>query len=148
MPTADRVFLDTNIIVYGRLRHAPLFDKVQERLKQMAAAGDSLWLSRQVLREFLAVMSRGQGLTAIPPMSELIADVEHFCQRFLIAEDGSTVTRHLTRLLLDVPCAGKQVHDANIVATMQAHGIGRLLTHNTDDFQRFSAHIFIEPLVP
>ena len=33
--------------------------------------------------------------------------------------------------------SGKQVHDANIVATMLAHGVGRLLTFNVADFQRF-----------
>ena len=31
---------------------------------------------------------------------------------------------------------GKQVHDANIVATMLAHGETRLLTFNTADFRR------------
>lgn len=36
---------------------------------------------------------------------------------------------------------GKQVHDANIVATMLAHGERRLLTFNIRDFRRFSAHI-------
>ncbi len=34
----------------------------------------------------------------------------------------------------------KQVHDANIVATMQAHGITHLLTHNIAYFARF-AHL-------
>ena len=33
---------------------------------------------------------------------------------------------------------GKQVHDANLVATMLAHGIRRLLTFNLADFQRFA----------
>jgi hypothetical protein len=33
--------------------------------------------------------------------------------------------------------AGKQVHDANIVATMLAHHVTHLLTHNIIDFQRF-----------
>ncbi len=36
---------------------------------------------------------------------------------------------------------GKQVHDANIVATMLAHGETRLLTFNGADFRRFSSVI-------
>ena len=36
---------------------------------------------------------------------------------------------------------GKQVHDANIVATMLAYGERRLLTFNIRDFRRFAAHI-------
>jgi len=33
---------------------------------------------------------------------------------------------------------GRQVHDANIVATMLAYGERRLLTFNDPDFQRFN----------
>jgi predicted nucleic acid-binding protein len=38
---------------------------------------------------------------------------------------------------------GRQVHDANIVATMLAHGETRLLTFNEADFRRFSSVIEI-----
>ena len=41
---------------------------------------------------------------------------------------------------------GKQVHDANIVATMIAHGETRLLTFNESDFRRFGS--LIEVVVP
>jgi predicted nucleic acid-binding protein len=41
---------------------------------------------------------------------------------------------------------GRQVHDANIVATMLAHGETRLLTFNDADFRRFSS--VIEVVVP
>jgi len=39
---------------------------------------------------------------------------------------------------------GKQVHDTNIVATMQAYGIPALLTHNTKDFERFGKEVRVE----
>ena len=38
---------------------------------------------------------------------------------------------------------GRQVHDANIVATMLAHSERRLLTFNAVDFQRFAEMIEI-----
>lgn len=38
----------------------------------------------------------------------------------------------------------EQVHDANIVATMQAYDIPALLTHNTKDFERFGQVVRIE----
>ena len=40
---------------------------------------------------------------------------------------------------------GRQVHDANIVATMLAHGEGRLLTFNDADFRRFAELTEIVP---
>jgi len=46
-----------------------------------------------------------------------------------------------------VSLGGKQVHDANIVATMQAYGISHLLTHNIADFKRFESFITIVSLV-
>jgi predicted nucleic acid-binding protein len=42
---------------------------------------------------------------------------------------------------------GAQIHDANIVATMQVYNIPTLLTHNTKDFKRFSSLISIMPLI-
>jgi predicted nucleic acid-binding protein len=72
--------------------------------------------------------------------------VLHFQSRFRIAEDGPACTEILLSLLQKVPFAGKQIHDANIVATALAYGIPRILTNNTSDFDRFSSLIEIVPL--
>ena len=58
------------------------------------------------------------------------------------------MTSHLDNLLTSYPCGGRQVYDVNIVATMLAHGIPAILTHNTADFARFSGYISVVPLVP
>ena len=47
----------------------------------------------------------------------------------------------LVVLCREFPVAGKQIHDANIAATMLAHGERRLLTFNTRDFRRFGEGI-------
>ena len=47
----------------------------------------------------------------------------------------------LLALLESTACGGKQVHDANVVATMLAHGIGTIVTINLDDFSRFGRHV-------
>ena len=36
---------------------------------------------------------------------------------------------------------GKQIHDANVVATMLVHGIGTVVTINRDDFIKFGQHV-------
>jgi predicted nucleic acid-binding protein len=78
----------------------------------------------------------------------LIADVVRFQSQFRVAEDGPAVTSNLLALLASISIGGRQVHDANIVATMQVHGLPRLLTDNTGDFARFGHLIQVEPLVP
>jgi hypothetical protein len=47
-----------------------------------------------------------------------------------------------------IPLGEKPIHDANLVATMQAHRLRRLLRPNTADFTRFGALIAVEPSVP
>jgi predicted nucleic acid-binding protein len=144
----DPVFVDANILVYTQQKLSPFHAAATTKLHALVAAGHDLWTSRQVLREYLVAMSRPNALTTPVPMSTLVADVQVFQSQFTIAEDSAAVTSHLSNLLTAVACGGKQVHDANIVATMLAHGIPKLLTHNVADFNRFSAYITVLPLIP
>lgn len=52
----------------------------------------------------------------------------------------------LLALLATYPIAGRQIHDANIVATMLANGINRQLTCSVVDFRRFTSLITAETL--
>jgi predicted nucleic acid-binding protein len=144
---ADPVFVDTNILVFANTATAPFHAEAQAALRSLAASGAELWISRQVLREYLATLSRPQTFTAPVPVATLCADVVRFQAQFHIAEDGPAVTANLLALLSTITIGGKQVHDANIVATMRVYGLRRLLTHNTADFARFGALIQVEPLV-
>jgi hypothetical protein len=51
-----------------------------------------------------------------------MTDTAAFANRFAMLEDGPTVWNHLAELSRQYAFAGRQVHDANIVATMLAHG--------------------------
>jgi predicted nucleic acid-binding protein len=144
---ADPVFVDTNILIYAAIASSPFYGPAIGKLDSFRRVGVELWVSRQTLREYLAALSRPQPYTSPLPAATLIADVVRFQTQFQIAEDGPVVTANLLGLLASIPIGGKQVHDANIVATMQTHGLRRLLTHNTADFVRFGALIQIEPLV-
>lgn len=148
MTAANRVFLDTNVLVYAHLPLCPEHSAAMTALNGFASAGAELWISRQTLREFLAVMTRRGQYTGTIPLISLLGDVSRFQTQFLVAEDGPSVTAQLLTLLYSVPCGGKQVHDANIVATMLAHGIPNLLTHNVADFARFSRYVAVVPLIP
>ena len=81
-------------------------------------------------------------------MSTLVTDVRYFQTVFHIADEDSAVTAELLHLLSSVPIGGKQIHDANIVATMLANQAGTLLTANVSDFDRFASLITVLPLSP
>lgn len=69
--------------------------------------------------------------------ADAVGNVRAFADRVhLLAENDKVHTRLLT-LLDGIDCAGKQVHDAYIVATSLVHGVDALVTLNTDDFARF-----------
>ncbi len=142
----DRVFLDTNILVYANAAEAPLHQIALIAIETRYEAGVELWVSRQVLREYLVTFSRPQKFMNPRPISTVVERIRYFQSRFRVAEDNSAVTARLLDLVQQLPTGGKQVHDANIVATMLVHDIPTLLTHNTDDFARFSSHITIVPL--
>jgi predicted nucleic acid-binding protein len=147
MPTTDNpVFIDTNILVYANLALSPFHSQAMERLQAMEEQGIELWISRQTLREYLAAMTRRGDLTGEIPVSSLIEDVQYYSNRFQLAEDNFQVTQRLLTLMAEISIGGKQVHDANIVATMLVYGIRQLLTHNTGDFARFSELITVLPL--
>jgi predicted nucleic acid-binding protein len=142
----DAIFIDTNVLVFATVPPAPLHAAAKAKIIAERLAGRELWISRQILREFLSALSRPQTFT--PPLAPavLVKEVNAFQAQFIMAEDDARITTNLLALLTSIPIGGKQVHDANIVATMQRHGIRRLLTHNTSDFARFASLISVEPL--
>lgn len=143
---AEDVFVDTNILVFSSHERSPHYLIAREALRNLQRTGIHLWISRQVLREYLAVLTRMNTLSNLHVHEEILQDVKRFENQFRLAEDGAPVTRLLLELLRDFPTAGKQIHDANIVATMLSAGIGHLMTDNVVDFQRYSEVIRIHPL--
>jgi predicted nucleic acid-binding protein len=143
---AQACFVDTNVLVYAAAAGAPLHKRASEELRKRAESGQELWVSRQVLREYLAALSRPQTFAKPRPASELVSDIRYFLSHFRLAEEGHAVTEKLLELIEEVEIGGKQIHDANLVATMLAAGIPALLTHNVGDFVRFGERIQVIPL--
>ncbi len=145
--SVSSVFVDTNVLVFAQLNGSPFQSQAQAVLQQLHSCGSMIWISRQVLREYLAAMTRPGALTGSIPIASLAGDIQYFATQYRIAEDTAAVTTALLRLLSSIPTGGKQVYDANIVATMQTHGITQLLSHNTADFARFAGIVQVIPLV-
>jgi predicted nucleic acid-binding protein len=137
-----RAMLDTNVLLAatdeGRREH----EEALEIVNGWPGQGTVLYTSGQIMREYLAVATRpaeknGLGLN----LADAASNVHAFRARAkLLAEDGKVADR-LLALLAEVTCGGRQVHDANIVATMLVHGIDTVVTINLEDFTRFSQHV-------
>jgi predicted nucleic acid-binding protein len=148
VPTpGSAVFLDTNILVYSSFPGAPFYDAARARLRELESAGVLFWTSRQVLREFLASTTRPGVVVPPPTLEALTQAVRQFETEFEIGDEDAAVTAILLDLLKSRTVQGKQIHDANIVATMRRYSIPWLLTHNTADFTRYVPDIVVLSLI-
>jgi predicted nucleic acid-binding protein len=146
MKEGSPVFVDTNVLIYAAVEDSPFHPFACRAMEVLFSSSAPVWISRQVLREYIAVMSRPKLDAPAVPITTMVRQVLHFQSRFRIAEDGPAVTEFLLSLFQEIPVAGKQIHDANIVATALAYGIPCILTNNVSDFERFSERIEIVPL--
>jgi predicted nucleic acid-binding protein len=144
----DDLLPDTNIWVFATTATAPDHQLALDTLAAVRAAGVRLWTSHQILREYYRSMTRPQRFAAAVPESQAVANVWRIARQCRPALDRPDVLAELMRLAVAVPVNGKQIHDANIVATMRAYGIPNLLTHNVKDFTRFAGLVTVVPLVP
>jgi predicted nucleic acid-binding protein len=138
----DRVMVDTNVLLAATDESRAEHHDALTILNDWPAGAATLCTSGQILREYLSVATRaadrnGLGLT----LSDALGNVRAIRERTtLLTEDGKVAERLLV-LLADVEAGGKQVHDANVIATMLVHGIAVIVTMNLDDFARFGQYV-------
>lgn len=142
----ESVFVDTNAVVHARNADSPDHAEAKQRLTELQQSGAELWVSRQVLREFGVVVSKQMMARDAYDSAALVDEIERLEKEYLVADEDSDVTRHWKHLIRAHQVKGKPIHDANIVATMLAFGIGKLLTQNVGDFRRYEPQIEIVAL--
>ena len=60
MTDVESLFIDTNVLIYANIATAPLHEAALAALRDAYQAERPLWISRQVLREFIAARTRPQ----------------------------------------------------------------------------------------
>ena len=135
------MFIDTNVLVAARFMTASAHVVACRCLDRAGNSEEPLLISHQIVREYLVVVTRSQIWSEPLVMDDALKDATRLISSFTVLEDGPNVMAELIALCREVPLAGKQIHDANIAATMLAHGERRLLTLNAKDFRRFGGRI-------
>ncbi len=146
MTGAERVFVDTNILVHANNEDSIFHQAAQKTLLELQARGVEFWISRQVLREYAVIISRKMNEKKAFNAAALNGDLKRFASEFVVADEDAQVTQILMSLIKSHDVKGKPIHDANIVATMLAKGLSKLLTQNVKDFERYEPLIEIFPL--
>ncbi len=143
LPTNSKILLDTNSLIYLKFSSLGFHQSTKSIFINLTERNNTFHISNQILREYIASCTREK---LHKSYEEVIFDCEEFTQAFEVFEDTKQVSISLLELCKKYQINGKQVHDANIAATMLANSIPYILTANVTDFKRFSDLIKIIPI--
>lgn len=133
-----RYLLDTNILLRFNIPTSSQGNLIQFAVSHLQNENHDLFVAIQNLAEFWNVVTRpissnGIGASLTQAHTYLLLIEESF---ELVSESFGSHIRW-RKLLMDFGISGVQVHDARLVSVMLENNIDRILTLNTQDFQRF-----------
>ncbi len=130
---------DTNILLRFVDTKTAEHQRVAQALQQLLERGDAVYLAPQVVYEFWAVATRPVSVNGFGwDLARVRKEIEALTSDYALLPDTPEVYEAWLELVTRYRVAGKQVHDARLVAAMRAHGLERLLTLNTKDFERYA----------
>jgi predicted nucleic acid-binding protein len=138
--------LDTNVLLRAVHKTAVQHPLALDALSSLAARGESLCLTAQILVEFWAVATRpveANGFGWEPKLAE--AEIQRLLNEFSLLDETPVIFAHWLHLVTTLNVLGKKVHDARLIAVMQAHGVTHLLTFNREDFVRYAGITLVHP---
>jgi hypothetical protein len=138
--------LDTNILTRCAQPAHPMCQPAVDALTLLRGQGDELCLVPQNFYEFWVVATRPvavNGLGMLPAQAE--AELQRLKNLFTVLDETAAVFARWEQLVVQHQVLGKNAHDMRLVAAMLVHGVGRLLTFNTADFQRCHGITVVSP---
>jgi predicted nucleic acid-binding protein len=146
MTSAETVFLDSNVLIAASVEEHPSHAVARALAERLAAAGSTTFVSPQVCREFLSVMTRAPVAGLAFSTAEALEVLGGWLAECSLLDETGDVVGELFRLVARYDVKGKKVHDANVVATLTANRITRLATLNQSDFRRYEDLVSLEPV--
>jgi predicted nucleic acid-binding protein len=140
------VFVDTNILLRSVQPSHPMHDAAVRSVADLMRDGEALVITPQIVAEFWNVATRpvdqnGLGWSHQQTSSEIVR-IEEFLSVLIESAD---VYSEWKRLVVANGVTGVQAHDARLVAVMNVYGVKRILTFNTEDFNRYPDIEIIRP---
>ncbi|HEX6903761.1 MAG TPA: PIN domain-containing protein [Thermoanaerobaculia bacterium] len=141
------VLVDTNVLLSATVPQRPLHRAALVVLNDWPNQGLVLATSSQVLREYLAVATRPVAVNGLElDVDDALANIAAFRGRMRLLVESEPSWDRFRALIAAYGCRGKQVHDANVVATALTAGVARIVTANAGDFTRFATEIEVTDL--
>jgi hypothetical protein len=100
------------------------------------------------LYEFWVVATRPLALNGLGfTVNQAAPELARLKRLFPLLLDSPAIYAEWERLVTVHQVAGKNAHDARIVAAMIIHGVTHLLTFNTNDFTRYPGITALDPAI-
>ena len=139
------VLVDTNILLrisQPDTTHATIAERALDALR---IRNEELRITSQNLVEFWAVATRpltenGLGFTVEQAKGQMLS----LKQLFILLPEAP-LQSEWERLVTSYRVAGKNSHDARLVAAMMVHGTRSILTFNVQDFTRYAEITVLDP---
>jgi predicted nucleic acid-binding protein len=133
---------DTNLLLRLADPASPQHRVAIDALARLVGEGNEVYLTPQNFIELWAVATRPVDANGLGWSSERTAkEVADLQARFPLLPDSPEIFNRWFDLVKQLPVRGKRVHDARLVAVLQAHTVEHLITFNVSDFRAFSSII-------
>lgn len=110
IPGVSHLFVDTNILVFATDAASPFQSAAETALEEWRKQGTELYVSVQVLREYLAVTTRpAPGQTTPPDYAAILGNIASFRSAFHVLEGTRLVSEKLGELVQRFSVKGRQV---------------------------------------
>jgi len=141
-----QILVDTNVLLRAAQRGQPAGQSAINSIKRLHRQQHVLCLAPQNVVEFWNVCTRpadvnGLGLS----VTATERYVKKLSRMFAIVPDSLQTFEKWLELVVQHSVVGAKVHDARLVAIMNVHGIGAILTFNVKDFSRYDG---VTPMHP
>ena len=139
--------LDANILAYAVNADAPQHAASRALLEAARNPSIALYVTSQILCEFYSLITNPRRVDVASSPTEalrIISAIMAFPGLHVLPTPARAVVGWM-ELLRRHPVTGGDVFDLQIVATMQANGVQRIYTFNTDDFDVFHELVVLTP---
>lgn len=136
--SAEAILVDTSVVLEA-------VDEVREH--HVAARGllegrGRLVFPAQVIREFLVVSTRPVSANGLGmDLADALENIRELRRVVRLLPEEKPLLPRLLELLAEVPCHGKRIHDAHIVAAAEVHRIKTIATLDAADFSPFASRV-------
>ena len=139
--------LDANVLAYAINADAPQHAASRALVDAARDRSITLYVTSQILCEFYSIITNPRRVAVVSTPSQALSVISALLALpglRVLPSPAQTVALWMA-LLQRRPVSGADVFDLQIVATMQANGIGRIYTFNTCDFVIFPELAVLTP---